>query len=506
MKLLVVEDEAYSRQSLVKQVHALDPEGKLTVLEASNGKRALDVVRSQRPELILSDIQMPVMNGLELLKEVRRVSPDTQVIMVSGYADFQFAQEALNQGAIGYLLKPVSDESLRESFERFLQENGKASVKPAEEKPADPLTVCLTDAINENRLNDEYILQQSFARMFVPFRVATVTFLEGERPERKEFLRELSRLFSKTLDVDFRVLTLSSRRYEVVFKQSDRMQAALCGLTELLRKQGKTHCVGVSGQHHSLSDFLTAHAEALYAEKHRLLEEREIYSFDALRGKRTVRMAAFPRLGEFTFQVRQGKAEEAYRIASAELLEMRENRALQIEAYETFLMKLQIAMTDHGEELKSPLGQQWFSLLTYAKFSELLEDLKRQIERVCAERTEKRSSVEGSVPDQVIEYIQQNYNKDLSLKDLAERVFFMNHSYLSYLIREKTGKTYSSYLREIRISHAKELLLDSHLPITDVATLSGYNDPSQFIQIFKKETGMTPRRFREESAKTGNGE
>lgn len=57
------------------------------------------------------------------------------------------------------------------------------------------------------------------------------------------------------------------------------------------------------------------------------------------------------------------------------------------------------------------------------------------------------------------------------------------------------------YLREIRISHAKELLLDSHLPITEVAMQSGYNDPSQFIAIFKKETGMTPRRFREQSAR-----
>lgn len=116
MKLLIVEDEIYSRKSLVKQVQALDAAKTMTILEAADGKAALELVKRERPELVLSDIQMPFMNGLELLKETRRLLPDTRVVMISGYAEFEFAQQALNLGANGYLLKPVSDESLCDCF------------------------------------------------------------------------------------------------------------------------------------------------------------------------------------------------------------------------------------------------------------------------------------------------------------------------------------------------------------------------------------------------------
>lgn len=497
MKLLIVEDEVYSRKSLVKQVQAMDAAGTMTILEAADGKEALEVVRSQRPELVLSDIQMPFMNGLELLGEIRRLLPTTRVVMISGFADFQFAQQAVNQGAIGYLLKPVSDESLQDCFSRFLVES--PSPAAAQERPRDPLTVCLTEAINENKLDDAYVVQQSFSRIFVPFRVVSITFLPGDRRLPEGFLQGMSQVLSKALDVDFRVLPLSSLRYEIVFKESGHMAAMLRTLTEFLGEQGR-HCCGISGQHRRLSDFLTAHTQACYAEKYRLLEQREIYSFDELRRRRTVHKVPFPGKDEFAFQIQQGKAEEAYRIASEQLLLMYQDHALQIEAYETFLLKLQMAMADHGRSGPDSLEQLWFPVTAYGDFSNLLEDLRTQITKVCVEIESNRAGLEGSVSDQVFEYIQQNYSKDFSLKDLAKKVFFMNPSYLSYLIRKKTGKTYTSYLKEIRIAHAKELLLDSHLPITEVATLCGYNDPSQFIAIFKKETGMTPRRFREQSA------
>lgn len=497
MKLLIVEDEVYSRKSLVKQMQALDKDGTMTILEAADGKEALELARTQRPEMVFSDIQMPFMNGLELLGAIRQLLPATRVVMISGFAEFQFAQQALNLGAVGYLLKPVSDESLRDCFSRFLVEN--AGPASPGETASDPLTVCLTEAVNENKLDDAYVVQQSFSRIFVPFRVVTVTFLAGDRRPPENLFQGLSRVLSKELDVDFRILSLPYLRFEVVFKETGHMASMLRELAKFLEGQGR-HCCGISGQHQHLSDFLTAHAQACYAEKYRLLEWREIYSFDELRRRRTVHKVDFPGNDEFAFRVQQGKAEEAYRIASAKLREMYQDDTLQIEAYENFLLKLQMAMADHGKVAPASLEQQWFPVTAYEDFSDLLEDLKRQIGKVCEEIETNRAGLEGNVSDQVFEYIQQNYSKDFSLKDLAKKVFYMNPSYLSYLIRKKTGKTYSSLLKEIRIAHAKELLLDSHLPITEIATLCGYNDPSQFIAIFKKETGMTPRRFREQSA------
>lgn len=118
------------------------------------------------------------------------------------------------------------------------------------------------------------------------------------------------------------------------------MTAMLRYLAEFLRGQRKKYCCGISAQQQHLSDFLTAHTQACYAEKYRLLEHQDIYSFDELRCKRTVRRASFQGKEEFAFQIQQGKAEEAYRIPSEKLLEMHEDSTLQIEAYEIFLLRI----------------------------------------------------------------------------------------------------------------------------------------------------------------------
>lgn len=99
----------------------------------------------------------------------------------------------------------------------------------------------------------------------------------------------------------------------------------------------------------------------------------------------------------------------------------------------------------------------------------------------------------------VIDYIRLNYNNDITLKDLAENVFFLNGSYLSHLLKIKTGKNYLTYLTEIRMEKAEELLRESEMTVTEIAGLCGYNDISKFIQVFKKYYGKTPKRYREDA-------
>ena len=97
----------------------------------------------------------------------------------------------------------------------------------------------------------------------------------------------------------------------------------------------------------------------------------------------------------------------------------------------------------------------------------------------------------------VIDYIRENYNNDITLKSLAENVFFLNCSYLSHLLKIKTGKNYLTYLTEVRMEKAAELLSRSDMTVTEVAGLCGYNDISKFIQVFKKFYGETPKKYRE---------
>ena len=95
------------------------------------------------------------------------------------------------------------------------------------------------------------------------------------------------------------------------------------------------------------------------------------------------------------------------------------------------------------------------------------------------------------------EYAQAHFNQDITVKELAETVLFMNPTYVSHVFVEKTGISFSTWLRGLRMDHAKKLLTDSKLSITEITSMSGYNDTSQFIRIFRQETGMTPKKYRD---------
>lgn len=98
-------------------------------------------------------------------------------------------------------------------------------------------------------------------------------------------------------------------------------------------------------------------------------------------------------------------------------------------------------------------------------------------------------------------YAKEHCSKDITVKMLAEEMFFMNADYLSHLFKEKVGESYSVYLKNIRLKKAKELLKEDKFSVTEVAAMTGYNDTSQFIRVFKQNVGITPKKYRDEQCK-----
>jgi two-component system response regulator YesN len=109
--VLLVEDEMFLRQSLVRSINELDDAFKVTA-QASNGEEALQCMEKEDIQIVITDIQMPIMNGLQLAERIKRQYPDTITIILTGYAEFNFAQEAIRQDVFEYLLKPVDSEDL----------------------------------------------------------------------------------------------------------------------------------------------------------------------------------------------------------------------------------------------------------------------------------------------------------------------------------------------------------------------------------------------------------
>lgn len=112
MKVLIAEDEYCSRMNLIRQIKECLFHTTLEIFEAENGREAWDIFLGQHPELVLTDIRMPLLDGLELTEMISQSQLYTKVIIVSGFAEFEYAQRAMKYGAVGYLLKPIQEKEL----------------------------------------------------------------------------------------------------------------------------------------------------------------------------------------------------------------------------------------------------------------------------------------------------------------------------------------------------------------------------------------------------------
>lgn len=502
MKILIVEDEVYSRKSLVKQVKAYQSSSPIEILEASNGKKALELYEEHHPELILSDIKMPFVGGLELLKLVLEKNPQAKVIMISGYADFQYAQEAINAGAAGYLLKPVEDRKLYDSMEKALQQNLQHQERTDRLnllQHTDTLSKYIYDTISSGTIHQEYVIENIFERILTEYRVIDIFFAQKNYPDELEFQTFLQNSLGKSLNVEFRIIMVSQLEWLIVIREYDELLPLIQKVNSYMEQHNWSYCIGISSVQDTVKSLLKAYGQAKTALCYKLLEKNKRFiSYDDMIWKHPVNYISFESWVNLKHYLSKGDVKGTFSIMKKELDKLLQNRDVSITCYENLMLKLTTAIQETAgtPEDRLPYSEISINLNNYDNTDDLLDAVYQLIEYACARVTPGKNT-ESNIIDRVISYINQNYNKDLSLKELAETVFFMNHTYLSHLIRQKTGKNYSSYLREIRINKAKELLKDKSLSITEVANLSGYNDSSQFIQVFKKEQGMTPKKYRE---------
>ena len=116
MTILVVEDESRARRGLITMIHSISPSYEI-IGDASNGRTAFEIILSKRPDVVFTDIRMPQMDGLELIKKVRSFQMNTRFVIVSAYEEFEYARQALTLGVDDYLVKPV----MKEDVEKILQ-------------------------------------------------------------------------------------------------------------------------------------------------------------------------------------------------------------------------------------------------------------------------------------------------------------------------------------------------------------------------------------------------
>ena len=481
MRFAVADDVLLARKAVEKLILEWDRDSTVCC-SCDNGDEVLKVLEDQKVDVLVTDIRMPGLNGIALSEVVRQRFPSVDVVLVSGYATFDYARAALHNGVRDYLLKPLKREDLFHTLDAIKKAR-------AEEKRQEDLLrevqkragsfLLLRYLSWEERPEDVLPREMTWLKNGCFF--AAQIMVKGVKFEELSIrLRDLS--FSRDLifeDILHSgagvIVSCGEERAVAVY---DKKIRALGTLAEQERKEGHPAAVGVSMLLTGPDSIREAYSQARRACCLRLQDpERGLYRFDNDRGKE---LLSKEDLHLIRNHLNAKRVREAKEFCLKKLIQPDMTTVLQLE--QSYQALLGICFTMDMEAIYRPLWD----------FDDMNGLLDYICSMACCSGETDRTVNEGDIIDEIQAFLEDNYYCEISLNELAATKYFMNPNYLSRLFKARTGMGFSKYLLGLRMKKAEELLENGDMNINEVALMVGYTSPSYFIQNFKKYFGRTP--------------
>ena len=526
--VLVVEDEFDQRRAIIERVN-WNAAGFEVVGEAENGVEALDLVETLEPDLILTDIKMPMISGLELAARVREIRPATQIVILSGYDSFEYAQTAINYNIISYLLKPISSSEMSEELfkihSRMDEKLGKVLAVPDEDtkKQLHRLSVerfLLPLMLGSNEVQpDNSVLNETAEKLGIIHNSTSSRFCvlvskfknkDGNHctgTQHADFIDTVlsNYMFSASFLAYGRVITL------IVNEQSGNMAEILeLPLRETVqtadRMLGQNCTIGVSREFSALSDCASAYFQAVTARRYtsdgagevRFINDQERDSeLEIDRVEKTVI-----------------KLEQLLKVGSGDSLRMFVESLFENSTPENAdLLMMQIIATvfrvvGNATNDKSDIVRLLSSNPTFARVTSYSSEkgMKDELVSLCSDAKSIISGMQKReseiLCDRVIQIIEDRYSdENLSLTGVSSELA-VSPNYLSALIKKTKKKNFINLLTERRMQAAHDMLMCTNMKVLEISEKCGYSDQHYFSYCFKKFYGESPNKVRN----TGRGD
>ncbi len=497
--ILVVEDEEYARQSLIKKIKEYDVQNQFQILEAVNGERGFEIYCRYLPDLIMTDIRMPKMDGLELLKAIKKKNPKAQVVMFSAYSDFEYARIALKDGASDYILKPVENEKLKECIDKFLNKN-RSEKREVIMTGKDMTTRYILKCIQGDEAAD-FVELNMFKKVFDKFQVLTIFLPRYQELHGEDILQNVVNILGEEMWTGFRFVETKGKVWTLVINNTKENMSIPRKFLGIFTEAGYKVYMGASGIYTEPGKVRTAYREALEALEYKIFIPGQLITGSQI-NKSLLKSYSLSKEKEALLKdaLEKKNAGKTEYILTQIFEEVREKGMIKIDCMELLLSQISIILhrtlqLSGDEQLR--FRESRVSVMDFPDLDEM-ENYFQSIGRNICLLSEKNGE-EGNrdIVTVMTEYARVHFSQDITVKELAEKVLFMNPTYVSHIFAERMGISFSTWLRELRMEQAKKLLTGSKLSITEVASMSGYNDTSQFIRIFRQKTGMTPKKYRD---------
>jgi len=509
MNIVVVDDKKFIRQGIVALLgkSGLDIG---SIREFANGREALAFLRTADVDLVITDIRMPLMDGIELMERAQELERPPQFIVLSEFDEFKYAQKSMEHGAKAYILKPVDKIELikvvTKAEEDIRREKGlsqKADQIAAKEQKLmkEELRLALLSSLHSDGIMEK-LEQKGFIFGNSPFCVSLIVYRERDYAQDHELLRAgLEQAALEFADARSELcMTLELGDTLMVIAQSEGVARDFMAA---VNRSGQTCFAAASGVCASCRDIREGYLQALEALKYRYLyPDRDWVRHAEIAGLSADYSLPSEEIQKLVLLIGTGKSaalgETVSHIFDRASIVRNKVEYLEdtVKAFYASLSGMANILSARGtEELKK-----YEVLSDIYHFPSVKDYLSAALEFVrmldsCVNAMKSAYQHNDEI-EKAIEYMEGNYDKDINLTMVSNYVS-MNYSYFSHLFRAKTGVSFVEYLRKIRIHKAMELLSDSRMKISDISEKVGFNRYKHFTRSFVDTVGISPIEFRE---------
>lgn len=532
LSVVLVDDEKWMIEYITNNLD-WQKDGLELIGSAENGYDALKLIEAKRPDIVLTDIQMPVMDGITLFSKVKEIGYTTAFIFFSGYNLFEYAKLALNMGAIGYVLKPIDigelelllDKAIKyiETEKWKLESNQIRSTLAKQQRYTEQQNFILSILDHIDHLTmDIYAEMKNLDIVFSGnvFRYIVIEFDDTNELDRSGFTN-ISVLYMKNIltqglnhaftgsDINYFILDapkgkdvfMNYNLGEDVVQRESLYNICAAIKNAFHHATGSTISIGLGNEVPSLPDIRDSITSAKCAIDHRLIAgKNSIIDYSAIQIKETRIPILDKELKEMIAICMEKQdlsmvpmiTEHIHRLMNQTCIDVEDIKYFNYHFTE-YIFGLLSRKSISPEALGNP--HTLCDEMDYCKgVNEVVKKTEKMLYSSLDDILRASSNYYNKLIVNMKKYVEEHFNEEINLDSLAH-LFSFHPNYLGKLFKEETGENFVDYLTQYRMDIAKELLKDIRLNVYQVAKKVGYDDAKYFSKVFKKVVGLTPKDY-----------
>ncbi len=521
-KVLIVDDEIKVGQ-LVKRLIQWDKLGLICIGLVTDGQTAYETILSESPDIVITDIRMPVLTGLEMIQKASEQGVKCHFIVVSGYKYFDYAQKALKYGVENYLLKPIDEEELNQQLLKIVEEEEQREDKQQQ-----------VDKIEKKLEDSKYLRHKEFLKQILSQKQENIDDANTEFGLQLE--NKCFRGLTFKLDRDINVPENSQQLQFVLRKIMQKAEEVFTTCTiDLISAEQPNHSVqmllnyfqteretidaGITDVFNQIKDYL----ENFQYYKITVGVSSEVENFKQIStaiemSKEAAASRLFKGNGrriEYCYEVHELFSPNDFQNEYEEFskaVETMQPDACQYQIHKCFrmacdrgffasefyamglwLLRSAYTILEISDTFDASAQQEVLENLS--TITDLRNYVIRQIQTLITKSRCEREKRERKPVLEAIDYMKGHFAEKITLEDVAAIIGF-NTNYFSELFKKETGENFSNYMLGIRMEKAKQMLRDTKLPVYEIGESVGYKDTKYFSQQFMKVVGVKPAEYR----------